>query len=183
MHPWRRVSRRVSLASSFATKEQVEARHAEPRSLDIVCLEAKWRLQCRTRKARANAHPPRRRCRSVRFTPTAATSIVTSTSETRRPRGIRVCLQHRTGGLSRTPESVLPDLPTFVGIWRKSFQASAHCTSMGDESTRTSENCKILRMTRSSMYTSPIVFMRGQGSPLINRDRSFSARAASKCQR
>ena len=39
------------------------------------------------RKARVNAHPPRRRCRSVRFTPTAATSIVTSMSETQRPRG------------------------------------------------------------------------------------------------
>ena len=45
-----------------------------------------------------------------------------------------------------------PDLPAFVGIWKKSFEASARGTSMGDESTCTSENCKTLRMTRSSMW-------------------------------
>ena len=31
---------------------------------------------------------------------------------------------------------------------------------------------KTLRMTRSSMWTSPIVFVRGKGSPLISKDRS-----------
>ena len=40
------------------------------------------------------------------------------------------------------PASVLPDLLAFVGIWRKSYKASARCTSMGEETTCTSENCK-----------------------------------------
>ena len=36
--------------------------------------------------ARVNAQPPRKRCKSVRFTPTAAINIVVSTSDTRRSR-------------------------------------------------------------------------------------------------
>ena len=43
---------------------------------------------------------------------------------------------------------------------------------MGDELRCTFENCKTLRMKRSSIYTPPIVFVRGKGSPLISRDRS-----------
>ena len=52
-----------------------------------------------------------------------------------------------------SPASVLPDLPAFLGIWRKSYNASARCTSMGDEATCTSENRKTRRMTTSSIYT------------------------------
>ena len=130
------------------------------------------------RKARANAHPPRKRCRSARFTPTAATSIVMSMSETRRSRGNPSVPETRSRRPHQnSPGSVLPDFTTFVGIWRKSYKASARCTSMGDESTCTTENCKTLRMTRSSLYTSPIVFVRGKGSSLISRERWFSARS------
>ena len=52
-----------------------------------------------------------------------------------------------------SPASVLPELPAFAGIWKKSYKTLARCSSMGDESTRTPENCKTLRMTRSLMYT------------------------------
>ena len=135
-------------------------------------------------KARANANPPRRRCKGVRCTPTAAISIVTSMSESRRSRGNPNVPETSTRRpLQNSPASVLLDLPAFVGTWRKSYKASARCTSMGDESTCTSEHCKTLRMTRSSVYTSPIVFARGKGSPLINWDRSFNAHAASICRR
>ena len=99
-------------------------------------------------------------------------------------KGIRVCLKRHPGVLHTTlPRVYLPDLPAFVGIWRTSCQASGRCTSMCKESTCTSENCKALRMTRSPMYTTPFVFVRGKGSPLISRDRSFRARARRKCLR
>ena len=59
-------------------------------------------------------------------------------------------------------------LTAFVGIWRKSYKASARL-----------KIAKTQRMTRSSMFSSPTVFVRGKKSLRINRDRSFCARAAS----
>ena len=98
-------------------------------------------------------------------------------SETRRSR-IRACLKRHPGVLHNTLPRVCcltcPQLSAFGG--KKSWRALARSASMGDESTCTSENCKKLRMTRTSMCTSPIVFMHGMVSSLINRDRSFSAR-------
>ena len=67
-----------------------------------------------------------------------------------------------------TPENVRPGLFAFVSIWRKSYTALARCTSMGGESMCTSTNCKTLETT------SPVVFVRGKGSPLPNKDRSFN---------
>ena len=86
------------------------------------------------RRARANAHPPRRRRNRVRFTPIAEISIVTSVSETRHSRGspsVSETPSSRPPQIS--PECVLPDVPAFVSISRKSYEASARCTSMGDE--------------------------------------------------
>ena len=103
------------------------------------------------RKARASAHPPRRRCRSFRFTRRAATSIVMSMSETWRSRRNPNVLETPSRRLPRNaPESVLLDLPAFVGIRRKSYQVSLRCISMGDEPTCTSKNCSTLRMSLQS---------------------------------
>ena len=103
------------------------------------------------RRARASAHPPRRRRRSVRFTPTAAITIVMSMSETRRSRESKSACNAIQASSQNSPASVLPHLHAFGGIWRKSCTASARCTSTGDETTCTSETCKSLRMTSSSM--------------------------------
>ena len=125
--------------------------------------------------ARTRGPPsPRRGWKGVRFTPVEATSNVMSMSETRRSRGNPIVPASTSGcPPQNSPASVLADLPRVLGIWRKSYKASARCTSMGDEATCTSENCKELRMSISSVYTSPIVFVRGKGL-LINRDRSRS---------
>ena len=98
-------------------------RHHRPGSKAVAAVLATSRqANASRRKARANAHPPRRRCRK------------TARAKLGVPEGLRECLQRR-----------------------KSYKAPARCTSMGDEPTCTSENCKTLRSTRSSLYTSPIV--------------------------
>ena len=117
-----------------------------------------------SRRKSEGAHPPRRRRNRVRFTPTAEISIATSVSATRRSRGNPSMPETPSSRPPQnSPKSVPPDFSAFVGIWRNSCTPSARWTSMGDEPTCTSENCKTLRMTRSSMYTSPIVFCAREG--------------------
>ena len=56
------------------------------------------------------------------------------------------------GVLPKThPRVYCQTLPAFVSSRRKSYKASARCASVADEPTCTSENCRTLRMTRSSM--------------------------------
>ena len=94
-------------------------------------LDTSWLANTSRRKPRATAHPPRRRSESVRLTPTAATSIVMSMSETQRSRGNpSVPETPSRPPLQNSPTSVRPDLRAFVGIWKKSCKASARCTSM-----------------------------------------------------
>ena len=75
-HPWRRAFRRVTPASSFPAEERVlsqaRAHQEELRSPGLVCLAAKWWLQCRTRRSwpaegKGECPASQRRCRSVRF--------------------------------------------------------------------------------------------------------------------
>ena len=71
------------------------------------------------RNARENAHPPRRRWRSVRFAPAPATSIVMSTSKTRRSRGKpRVSATPSRRPPQNSSVSVLPDLPHSLAFGR-----------------------------------------------------------------
>ena len=75
--------------------------------------------------------PPSQKALSVRLTPTAATSIVMSMSETQRSRGNpSVPETPSRHPLQNSPTSARPDLRAFVGIWKKSRKASARCTSM-----------------------------------------------------
>ena len=76
-----------------------------------------------------------------------------------------MCLKrHPSVPPQNSPESVLPDLPAFVGICKKLYRASARCTSMGDAS-----RCTFGQLQNAgddkivdTMYTSPIVFVRGK---------------------
>ena len=99
------------------------------------------------------------------FAPTAATSIVLSMSETRRSRG----------------NSSVPEMSSRRSL--HNFPVRVYCLScprlLACEGSRTRHRlaelqfamhrrarprrCKTLRMTRSSMYTSPIVLERGRG--------------------
>ena len=64
----------------------------------------------------------------------AQISIVTSMIEKRRSRGNpSVPETPSSRPHQNSPETVLPDLPAIVGIWKKSYKASARCTSMGYE--------------------------------------------------
>ena len=70
--------------------------------------------------------------------------------------------------MSETPKT-LPrayclTCPHSKAFWKKSYTAAARCTSMGDEPRCTFEKCKTRTMTRSSIYTSPIVCVRGESS-------------------
>ena len=137
------------------------------------------------RNARENAHPPRRRWRSVRFAPAPATSIVMSTSKTRRSRGKpRVSATPSRRPPQNSSVSVLPDLPHSLAFGRSRVE---HRHAALQWATKRHARLKIvkktLRMTRLSTFSSPIVFVCGKGSPRINRDRSFNARAAGNCRR
>ena len=124
--------------------------------------------------AKAKTYPFRRHRRNIRLRPMAATNIVTSMSAIRpSKRGPSVPETPARRPSQSSSESVLPHLPIFVGIWRESLKSPARCISKGDESTCTSENCKAPRTTRSSMHTSPVVFVRGKEGPLIDKERSF----------
>ena len=158
----------------------------------------RW-LQCRTHrgwrillvgKRGQTPHPPKRRRNWDRFTPTAEISIVTSMSETQRSMENPSVPETPSGRPPQnSPQSALPDLPAFVSIWRNSYKASARCTSMGDGIRCTCENCRTLRMTRSSIYTSPIVFGRGerrssdQQGPFMQSTRSEQLSAVNTFER
>ena len=88
---WQRAHESLPAKRGITAK----ARQAERLSPGTVCEEADLQLQNRTRRdsrtlpaktRRVNAPPPRKRCKSVRFTPTAAINIVVSISDTRRSR-------------------------------------------------------------------------------------------------
>ena len=149
------------------------SRHRLLSRSEVAAMQDTSRLANTSRcKARANAHPPRRRCSKARFTPIAEIGIVTRVSETRRTRGNPSVPETPSSLPPQTsPESVLPDLHTFVGIWKKSYKASARCTLLGGETRCTFETCKTLRMTRSSdIYVS---------NRLCTRERESSDQQAS----
>ena len=127
---------------------------------------------------------PEGTARTSDLRPQQRPDIVMSMSETQRSKGNpSVPETPSTRPPQNSPASVLPDLPVFVGINRKSCKVSARCTAMGNESACSTENYKTLRMTKSSLHTSPIVLVHGKGSPVISKDRSFRARAARSCRR
>ena len=82
-----------------------------------------------------------------------------------------------------SPESVVPDLTAFLGIWRKSKRASARWTSMGNESTRTSENCKTLKVHVSNRLCAREVESSDQQGPFVRCARSEQLSAVSAFER
>ena len=136
----RRVFRRVPPSNLSPIKAQGQKLVGPHRGWRILLVEKRGRTPTLPGAAvRSHLHP---------LTPT---SIVTSMSETGRSRGSPSVPETPSNRPPQnSPESVLLDLPACVSFWRKSYKASACCTSMGDETRCTFENCKTLRMTRSS---------------------------------
>ena len=150
MHPQRGAFRRLLFPTKKQAPRQVKAHQAKPRSVDIVCMAEMWRLQCRTRrgwrtlaKSKGNVHSqeaPQERQIYAHRRNRHRDEHERDPAFKRKSECARNAVEPSSPEYS--PESVLPALPALLGIWRKSYKAPARCTSMDDESTCTSENCK-----------------------------------------
>ena len=172
-------SKRASPVTSRAHQEELQ-------SLDIVCWAARrwlqdtsWLASTSGRKARENAHPPGRRCKSVRLRPTAATGIEMSMSDTRRARGntsVPVTPSRRPP--QNSPASVLPDLPAFCGHLQEVVQS---IVALHVDGRRIGMYVGELQNAEDDEVTNvdftDRLFVRGKESPLISKDRSCNARA------